>query len=278
MTEDEASHGIYMDPAVAALLEPLRAEASKQEHHTRIAHIRLRQEHVRGNATYAAKILEQAIRDTNQDRKAYELLAARLEALELAVARLPADANLENKNVSDTPSKNSNATTKGEATTSDESSQKDGKQVDSKQDSTKLSDDQIRIQEMERWLEERLELEILHCKEDQTTLREQEQRLRGRIQSLQKSIQQQTPGNSKSRRRLEESVAGLHEYTTTAGNHHVECIVCRDRAAVRAVIPCGHLCLCDECTPTLVDSSIVVPCCPMCRGSLLSTLKIYAVK
>ena len=287
MSGDEASHEIpcNLDPAVAALIEPLRDGACRQEYHTRIAHIRLRQEHVRGNATYAAKILEQTLRDTKEDRKAYELLASRLEQLEMAVARLPADnnSNLENRSV--IPSKNGDAAPPAES-----SSQKDGKQNDSSPSSltttAEMSADQIRIQELELLVHERLEQEILHCQEDQTTLREQEQRLRSRIQSLQKAVQQQTaPTNrsttstSRSRRKLEEGMASLLEYTTTrTASGSAECVICHDRAAVRAVIPCGHLCLCDPCTPTLVDSALIVPYCPMCRGSFLSTLKIYAAK
>lgn len=280
MSDDEASHEIpsNLDPAVAALIEPLRDAACRQEYHTRIAHIRLRQEHVRGNATYAAKILEQTLRDTKEDRKAYELLASRLVQLEMAVARLPADDHLDNKSI--TQSKNGDAAPPAEL-----SSQKDGKEDNSNQKSsttTEMSADHTRIQELERFVHERLEQEILQCREDQTTLREQEQRLRSRIQSLQKAVQQQAAATnsttSSQQRGLEEGLASLLEYTTTITSTNAECVVCRDRAAVRAVIPCGHLCLCDACTPALVDSAILVPYCPMCRGSLLSTLKIYTAK
>lgn len=50
-------HGLHnLDPDVAALLEPLDTTSTtttvtKQQLHTRIAHLRLKQEHVRGTAT-----------------------------------------------------------------------------------------------------------------------------------------------------------------------------------------------------------------------------------
>jgi hypothetical protein len=46
------------------------------------------------------------------------------------------------------------------------------------------------------------------------------------------------------------------------------CVVCLDRTATHAVIPCGHRCVCEECE-TLVST------CPMCRGAKDSTLRVF---
>eukprot|EP00808_Paulinella_micropora_P002236 g76242.t1 len=51
-----------------------------------------------------------------------------------------------------------------------------------------------------------------------------------------------------------------------------ECCVCLDRKRNTAVLPCGHLCLCDICTKR---GSFDV--CPVCRGPVTSTIKILAV-
>lgn len=50
-----------------------------------------------------------------------------------------------------------------------------------------------------------------------------------------------------------------------------ECVVCRDRKVERAIIPCGHHCLCDQCAAAFAWNSQ----CPLCRGHVQSTLKIF---
>jgi hypothetical protein len=50
------------------------------------------------------------------------------------------------------------------------------------------------------------------------------------------------------------------------------CVICDDNAAELAIVPCGHVCLCAECCDTLL---VVGPSCPMCRGVIQSTLKVF---
>jgi hypothetical protein len=47
-----------------------------------------------------------------------------------------------------------------------------------------------------------------------------------------------------------------------------ECVVCWERQAIFAVVPCGHVCLCSEC---LSHQDY----CPMCRAQVSSTLRVY---
>lgn len=54
----------------------------------------------------------------------------------------------------------------------------------------------------------------------------------------------------------------------------VECVVCQDRVAERAVVPCGHHCLCDKCAVQLMSKGGGK--CPLCRGIVQSTLKIFS--
>jgi hypothetical protein len=53
---------------------------------------------------------------------------------------------------------------------------------------------------------------------------------------------------------------------------YVSCCICLDDEASYAMIPCGHLCLCGECS-----TNITLDECPICRESVTSTMKIYTV-
>jgi len=46
------------------------------------------------------------------------------------------------------------------------------------------------------------------------------------------------------------------------------CVICMERAADFAIVPCGHRCLCQHCSYSLDR-------CPMCRGVLQGVLKIF---
>jgi hypothetical protein len=50
----------------------------------------------------------------------------------------------------------------------------------------------------------------------------------------------------------------------------VECVVCLDSEATHVVVPCGHICLCADCTMDL-------KACPLCRTPLVQTMRIYLV-
>lgn len=50
-----------------------------------------------------------------------------------------------------------------------------------------------------------------------------------------------------------------------------ECVVCQDCVAQQALIPCGHHCLCDDCATSFGVGSR----CPLCRGYVEGTLKIF---
>ena len=47
-----------------------------------------------------------------------------------------------------------------------------------------------------------------------------------------------------------------------------ECVVCMVKEPVMAVMPCGHLCLCEDC-----DSTVTI--CPVCRRCVESLSRIY---
>ncbi|CAE7214605.1 FANK1 [Symbiodinium necroappetens] len=49
------------------------------------------------------------------------------------------------------------------------------------------------------------------------------------------------------------------------------CVVCLERRADTAVVPCGHLCLCQNCVADVMGQKL----CPMCRNEASSTVRIY---
>eukprot|EP00397_Hematodinium_sp_SG-2012_P037206 GEMP01040291.1.p1 GENE.GEMP01040291.1~~GEMP01040291.1.p1 ORF type:complete len:314 (+),score=68.76 GEMP01040291.1:55-942(+) len=48
------------------------------------------------------------------------------------------------------------------------------------------------------------------------------------------------------------------------------CVVCCDNLADVVILPCKHLCVCNDC------SELGHKCCPICRGTLEDLLRIYA--
>eukprot|EP00439_Symbiodinium_sp_Y106_P078035 s270_g16.t2 len=51
------------------------------------------------------------------------------------------------------------------------------------------------------------------------------------------------------------------------------CVVCLERRADTAVVPCGHLCLCQNCVADVMGQRL----CPMCRNEASSTVRIYPI-
>ena len=99
----------------------------------------------------------------------------------------------------------------------------------------------------------------------------------------------ETPPRTTRRQDLHRAMQDIHEQQSTLLK--TQCTICHEHTATRAVIPCGHLCLCDDCTarivtpppppqpPLLLDDDVPhQPQCPLCRGHLLSTLHIYTTK
>ena len=50
------------------------------------------------------------------------------------------------------------------------------------------------------------------------------------------------------------------------------CCICFSQATTHALIPCGHMCLCDSCTATLPPS---FSRCPICRKEIQQVVKIF---
>ena len=47
------------------------------------------------------------------------------------------------------------------------------------------------------------------------------------------------------------------------------CVVCQNAPKVVALVPCGHVCMCEVCETQLAER-----CCPICNKSYSQTMKV----
>ena len=72
---------------------------------------------------------------------------------------------------------------------------------------------------------------------------------------------------------IKRCIQSLKEYICDADD--VEdgiCVVCKTKNSTSACFPCGHLCLCQYCSPKVLDKK-----CPYCREPLESCQRVYIV-
>lgn len=104
--------------------------------------------------------------------------------------------------------------------------------------------------------------------------------LRDRKRSLQAAIDRMTPAER--RAQLQQALDRVTPSSLAEGGEETrmpKCIICQDSDAIRVILPCGHLCLCDGgCADALTASSIAnasACVCPMCRRNVDGTMKIF---
>jgi hypothetical protein len=51
------------------------------------------------------------------------------------------------------------------------------------------------------------------------------------------------------------------------------CVVCFDAPKDHAIVPCGHVCVCEACAEQLTKTR--TPMCPVCRGPIRETMKVF---
>lgn len=309
-----------LDPTVAALVQ----KSSDQQEDTNltatsvritIAQMKLQQSRVRGNSDYAAKVMDEAIAEGARDRDAWTLLDTHIRELEDHI-----------KNLKDNSSSQQPKTEAEESKTNEVSGTDDPAKSDPDDESPDTVEaDPAKVAELEQQAKEAsgradamksiltqcLQEEIEHVKAEQVSLTEREDQLRARIRSLQVALQSFPEPNSVpipddddesnkddstekekktiTKQDLQNAMKDIHEHQSTLLKK--QCTICHENTATRAVIPCGHLCLCNECTTLMIKgtssseetvSSSTLPQqqrqCPLCRGHLLSTLHIYTSK
>lgn len=56
-------------------------------------------------------------------------------------------------------------------------------------------------------------------------------------------------------------------------NRNGLCVSCWDEKSTTVLLPCKHLCVCEECTGRLMVSA--QPACPICRKSIHEIMKVF---
>ena len=51
------------------------------------------------------------------------------------------------------------------------------------------------------------------------------------------------------------------------------CVICQDREKCIMILPCRHLCVCQDCQRPLLQQQPVT--CPICRRAVRQTIKAY---
>ena len=60
--------------------------------------------------------------------------------------------------------------------------------------------------------------------------------------------------------------------TTNVVDDDLLCCVCLDVQKTHTFIPCGHLCVCNSCGPTIINTTSK---CPLCQGASSSVVEIF---
>ena len=95
---------------------------------------------------------------------------------------------------------------------------------------------------------------------------------RATFKELQRKLQKQYDeavaerAREQDRERMKEAAKKSHVMETD------ECVICLDGKAEWALIPCGHLCLCDVCKEGAASRE-----CPMCCSKPTGICKIYHI-
>jgi len=127
-----------------------------------------------------------------------------------------------------------------------------------------------RISSLEAALEKRLI-------EEAKDIKDTEEKLRNRKRSFQETIQSMPP-DAQSRINLDNETSTTTT-STSSDNSNNTCVICHDGVSTMAVIPCGHVCLCNRCSDVCMSGQNQngqrQRSCPLCRGNMQSVLRIY---
>lgn len=157
-------------------------------------------------------------------------------------------------------------------------------------------------EEAERQARELEEREIREREEEESRERERQAREReeqarvGRVVALESGIEQFVLEEQNSIRDLESSLlhrkraledlvgllpearrrclgdSGLFEEHAPRP-HGSTCVVCHDALSTQVIVPCGHFCVCGDCTTRLLQTDEEM--CPLCRGPIERMVKVF---
>jgi hypothetical protein len=83
------------------------------------------------------------------------------------------------------------------------------------------------------------------------------------------SFQQRPTPNAHAEAATQEEAAGSAEQ---AEQEDAVCVVCMDMPNTHAFVPCGHRCVCAECSEPILHSTAK---CPVCRADVTQAIKIF---
>jgi len=124
-----------------------------------------------------------------------------------------------------------------------------------------------RISSLEATLEKRLI-------EEARDIKDTEEKLRNRKRSFHEAIQSM-PLATQSRITLDDDANTSNNSNSNSNSNSSTCVICHDESSVMAVIPCGHVCLCNTCSDVCMNGRNGQRTCPLCRGNMQSVLRIY---
>jgi len=124
--------------------------------------------------------------------------------------------------------------------------------------------DAARISSLEAILEERLVEEAKDIKETEAKLTKRKRTFHDTMKSI--------PARTRSRISLGDDTTQGEAGTTSSNG---ACVICQDEVAVMAIVPCGHLCMCIECSDACISGRAGSQSCPLCRGNIKRVLRIY---
>jgi Zinc finger, C3HC4 type (RING finger) len=121
----------------------------------------------------------------------------------------------------------------------------------------------------EEQLVHKLAVEMKAIEDLEDSILEKERESQRRKRTLEESMKSLPP---EQRRRLQMNDSPLRRTNSMTND---DCIVCQDGAPVRAVVPCGHMCLCERCAISVTNGPAEQRRCPLCRITVQSTIRIY---
>ena len=111
-----------------------------------------------------------------------------------------------------------------------------------------------------------------------------EEQIEDRKRALQDSVASLPPARRARVEACQSTRASLVRASSSRTNH---CVICHEHEAKLAIVPCGHVCLCSQCEPRVMEQqpppqyydygadATQMPRCPICRGVAQQTLKIF---
>ena len=93
------------------------------------------------------------------------------------------------------------------------------------------------------------------------------------------SASHRRPARGRRRQTSRASAAGSSTTTQAARDEHggasavSECLICMNGPQTHVFVPCGHQCVCEACSETIMSE--FSPACPVCRSPVEQTVKVY---